>query len=532
MERSSSTGEPWVRCHRHRGRSVWLRGGNGSFSKRSLTSQECAGILNALLGLKQKGDVKVSSHSLKTTLLAWAARYGLNERTRTLLGHHSLQGDSLACYSRDVLSGPTRDLCGMLLNIRNQKFNPDSTRSGWLAENLDELRIVQVQTADKPLDAFRVEEHARSDDNYSMSPPSRVADPSEGRALGAAPDDELEVPGFVDQVANLDSEENLGSEVDDFAKAPNLGSFLEPPENGVEDSPWHRVGETAGDFEEFETQGPLARLREPQNISGNQQASEDEEHNEVIGSASSASSEDEDSSWEAPQANEEKFIFRQMNEALYAPRPVIAGRLLQNNKSKMLHRCSDEDPSLTRCGVGGDNFIYFGNGTLVSWPKCSKCFKHEVEDLAEGANEALGAAKRRRVSWFLHAREKWVLWHLTLWRVCCGRKFWSRKLELVAEVFFLSRNACCGKFHAVACLWRCGAVLWHKTRSTWEKALNVSWDCLFVWVLCYFGRLSISCSDPWRPPRHQPLIALLPSGSMLGSLDWLRSSLMGWLMEE
>ena len=349
--------------------------GNGSFSKRSLTSQECAGILNALLGLKQKGDVKVSSHSLKTTLLAWAARYGLN-----------------------VLSGPTRDLCGMLLNIRNQKFNPDSTRSGWLAENLDELRIVQVQTADKPLDAFRVEEHARSDDNYSMSPPSRVADPSEGRALGAAPDDELEVPGFVDQVANLDSEENLGSEVDDFAKAPNLGSFLEPPENGVEDSPWHRVGETAGDFEEFETQGPLARLREPQNISGNQQASEDEEHNEVIGSASSASSEDEDSSWEAPQANEEKFIFRQMNEALYAPRPVIAGRLLQNNKSKKLHRCSDEDPSLTRCGVGGDNFIYFGNGTLVSWPKCSKCFKHEVEDLAEGANEALGAAKRRRVS--------------------------------------------------------------------------------------------------------------------------------------
>ena len=40
----------------------------------------------------------------------------------------------MACYSRDLLSQPLRDLCGMLLNIRLQKFNPDGTRSGWMAE--------------------------------------------------------------------------------------------------------------------------------------------------------------------------------------------------------------------------------------------------------------------------------------------------------------------------------------------------------------------------------------------------------------
>ena len=49
----------------------------------------------------------------------------------------------MACYSRDLLTGPTRELCAMLLNIKTGCFKPDSTRSGRLAPKLERLHIPQ-----------------------------------------------------------------------------------------------------------------------------------------------------------------------------------------------------------------------------------------------------------------------------------------------------------------------------------------------------------------------------------------------------
>ena len=99
---------------------------------RHLSSEEIGDFLNHVLGLT--GERVVTSHCMKTTTLTWCAKYGLEEPARTLLGHHELQSQSLACYSRDMLSRPLALYESMLLNIRSGSFLPDETRSGRFAQ--------------------------------------------------------------------------------------------------------------------------------------------------------------------------------------------------------------------------------------------------------------------------------------------------------------------------------------------------------------------------------------------------------------
>jgi hypothetical protein len=101
---------------------------NGTLGTRHLSSEEVGDFLNHMLGLH--GESVVTSHCMKATTLTWCAKYGLDEPARTLLGHHELQSQSLACYSRDMLSRPLALYESMLLNIRTGHFLPDETRSG------------------------------------------------------------------------------------------------------------------------------------------------------------------------------------------------------------------------------------------------------------------------------------------------------------------------------------------------------------------------------------------------------------------
>ena len=105
---------------------------NGMLGTRHLSSEEIGDFLNHVLGLT--GERVVTSHCMKTTTLTWCAKYGLEEPARTLLGHHELQSQSLACYSRDMLSRPLALYESMLLNIRSGSFLPDETRSGRFAQ--------------------------------------------------------------------------------------------------------------------------------------------------------------------------------------------------------------------------------------------------------------------------------------------------------------------------------------------------------------------------------------------------------------
>ena len=105
---------------------------NGMLGTRHLSSEEIGDFLNHVLGLT--GERVVTSHCMKTTTLTWCAKYGLEEPARTLLGHHELQSQSLACYSRDMLSRPLALYESMLPNIRSGSFLPDETRSGRFAQ--------------------------------------------------------------------------------------------------------------------------------------------------------------------------------------------------------------------------------------------------------------------------------------------------------------------------------------------------------------------------------------------------------------
>ena len=71
---------------------------------RSMSSAEVSDFINSLLGLT--GDDAITSHSMQATTLSWCAKYGIDETSRTLLGHHELQAKSMSCYSRDLLSRP------------------------------------------------------------------------------------------------------------------------------------------------------------------------------------------------------------------------------------------------------------------------------------------------------------------------------------------------------------------------------------------------------------------------------------------
>lgn len=124
---------------------------NGSLGTRHLSSEEVGDFLNHMLGLH--GESVVTSHCMKATTLTWCAKYGLEESARTLLGHHELQSQSLACYSRDMLSRPLALYESMLLNIRTGHFLPDETRSGRFLQRktdaastaADELHPAQVK---------------------------------------------------------------------------------------------------------------------------------------------------------------------------------------------------------------------------------------------------------------------------------------------------------------------------------------------------------------------------------------------------
>ena len=77
--------------------------------------------------------------------------------------------------------------------------------------------------------------------------------------------------------------------------------------------------------------------------------------------------------------------------------PVITGNLVQNTKSKYLHRAGDEMGTVTKCNLSGRNFVHLPRGSLFYWPMCSKCFKEEAQD-TKGLSAALESAKKRRLA--------------------------------------------------------------------------------------------------------------------------------------
>lgn len=102
--------------------------------RRFVTSEEVGKLLRGLIGLgidvPDFNVPHVSSHSLKSTGLSWAARYGMTWPDRAVLGRHqSLTSETVAVYSRDLAIGPVSRFANVVKAIHLGAFRPDAERS-------------------------------------------------------------------------------------------------------------------------------------------------------------------------------------------------------------------------------------------------------------------------------------------------------------------------------------------------------------------------------------------------------------------
>lgn len=102
--------------------------------QRGITSSEITRLLRMCFDQHVPADAadaeRVSSHSLKATALSWAAKFGVDPRTQSLLGRHSsLAREASAVYCRDTAIRATSSLCEVIAAINEGRFFPDAPRS-------------------------------------------------------------------------------------------------------------------------------------------------------------------------------------------------------------------------------------------------------------------------------------------------------------------------------------------------------------------------------------------------------------------
>ena len=104
-----------------------------AWTKRAMTSEEGSDFMRRVLKAPKTEERRISSHSLKSTVMSWAAKYGLSEHSRAILARHaSKAATATAVYSRDLLSPVLRELNLVINAVRTGAFCPDATRSGML----------------------------------------------------------------------------------------------------------------------------------------------------------------------------------------------------------------------------------------------------------------------------------------------------------------------------------------------------------------------------------------------------------------
>lgn len=84
-----------------------------------------------LFGRREKlSDKRVSAHSMGTTMLSYAAKFGLDAETRLPMAYHVGGGKLLHTYSLDAAAQALQQSEKVLETIREESFRTNSTRSG------------------------------------------------------------------------------------------------------------------------------------------------------------------------------------------------------------------------------------------------------------------------------------------------------------------------------------------------------------------------------------------------------------------
>ena len=120
----------------------------GGWMSRSVTSAEAGAWLRQIL--KQGGHHAegVTGHSLKSTTLSWATKFGLDKHRCLQLGHHATGDGALRTYGRDFLAPALRQCNEMLTAVRNGVFFPDLSRSGRFQDSKPASKDFPVKVED------------------------------------------------------------------------------------------------------------------------------------------------------------------------------------------------------------------------------------------------------------------------------------------------------------------------------------------------------------------------------------------------
>ncbi len=234
-------GEPWAEAWLEVRRTMNLSAdndgalmltpsGGDSFISRRLSTTEGAIWLREVLidgGLPPEEAAAYGTHSLKSTLLSWAAKAGMPKGARRLLGGHAAQRDrSVLEYSRDALAEPLRLMGEVLDKIAVGEFLPDATRSGrW--KGLSQARLTPHPSTPCP-PSPTVPAASSSDETGNTS------DSSAGESSQKSTSEAGEVAAMEAQDERADCEISVsssGSDTDDEAESDADPEEL--PEGGL-----------------------------------------------------------------------------------------------------------------------------------------------------------------------------------------------------------------------------------------------------------------------------------------------------------
>ena len=121
---------------------------------------------------------RVSSHSLKCTMLSFAAKRGLPVPDRLMLGYHSSNMHMAMVYSRDGAAASLLLLERLISEIVKGTFKPDSTRSGRIVELPKDVSEPQSSQVKEEIVISSEEELVEDGANSSSSESTSSSDSS------------------------------------------------------------------------------------------------------------------------------------------------------------------------------------------------------------------------------------------------------------------------------------------------------------------------------------------------------------------
>ena len=157
---------------------------DGTAGMRPLETTEAAAWLRLLLqgSSDLQVDRRLSSHSMKVTMLSYAAKRGLDIHLRMQLGYHSSPYKMGLTYSRDGAAASIMAMEDLMEEIRLGKFDPDDTRSGRIRrggnKSVEVVEIKDEETEEPNREEVVEESSSDSSSSSSSSDDSTVEEPA------------------------------------------------------------------------------------------------------------------------------------------------------------------------------------------------------------------------------------------------------------------------------------------------------------------------------------------------------------------